>query len=147
METQSESRYAFDVTVILPALDEERTIAECISKIQKVFYDNSINGEIIVADSSSDQTSEIAVSLGATVIKPEKSGYGNAYLTGFRYARGQFIVMGDADNTYDFFEIPRLLEPLKNGADFVIGSRFKGTIHPGRWPRFTGTSAIRCSHG
>jgi glycosyltransferase involved in cell wall biosynthesis len=96
-----------------------------------VLHDHEINGEIIVADASSDHTSEIAASLGATVIKPEKSGYGNAYITGFSYAKGQFIVMGDADNTYDFNEIPRLIEPLKNGADFVIGSRFKGTIHPG----------------
>ncbi len=131
METNPESRYEYEVSVIIPALNEERTIGECITKIQKVFHDNEINGEIIVADSSSDQTSEIAASLGATVFKPEKSGYGNAYLTGFRYARGHFIVMGDADNTYDFYEIPRLIEPLKNGADFVIGSRFKGTIHPG----------------
>ena len=131
MDTQSGSEKRIDVSVIIPALNEERTIAECIIKIQKAFHDNEINGEIIVADSSSDHTSEIAGSLGVTVIKPEKNGYGNAYLTGFRFAKGQFIVMGDADNTYDFFEIPRLLEPLKNGADFVIGSRFKGTIHPG----------------
>jgi glycosyltransferase involved in cell wall biosynthesis len=94
-----------------------------------VFHDNAIKGEIIVADSSSDQTGTIAKSLGARVIRPEKSGYGNAYLTGFKHARGQNIVMGDADNTYDFLEIPKLLTPLKNGADFVIGSRFKGTIH------------------
>jgi glycosyltransferase involved in cell wall biosynthesis len=131
MDTQSGSGYKFDVSVILPALDEERTIGECITKIQKVFHDNAINGEIIVADSSIDKTGTIAKSLGARVIRPEKSGYGNAYLTGFKYARGCYIVMGDADNTYDFLEIPQLLTPLKNGADFVIGSRFKGTIHKG----------------
>ncbi len=131
METQSESRYTFDVSVILPALDEERTIGECIAKIQKVFYDNSINGEIIVADSSTDRTKEIAVSLGAKVFPADKNGYGNAYLTGFKHAGGRYIVMGDADNTYDFLEIPLLLAPLKNDADFVIGSRFKGTIHKG----------------
>ena len=131
METQSNSRYIFDVSVILPALNEEHTIGECIIKIQKVFHDHEINGEIIIADSSDDQTPAIARSLGAQVITPEKSGYGNAYLTAFRHARGHYIVMGDADNTYDFYEIPELVEPLKNGADFVIGSRFKGTIHPG----------------
>jgi len=131
MDTQSESGNELDVSVILPSLDEERTIGECINKIQKVFHDNAINGEIIVADSSSDQTGIIAKSLGARVIRPEKSGYGNAYLTGFKNAKGRFIVMGDADNTYDFLEIPNLLAPLKNGADFVIGSRFKGTIHKG----------------
>jgi glycosyltransferase involved in cell wall biosynthesis len=131
MDQQSDNKYSIDVSVILPALDEERTIGECITKIQKVFHDNTINGEIIVADSSSDRTGTIAKSLGSQVIRPEKSGYGNAYLTAFKHARGRYIVMGDADNTYDFLEIPNLLAPLKNGADFVIGSRFKGTIHKG----------------
>jgi glycosyltransferase involved in cell wall biosynthesis len=131
MDTHSESGYEVDVSVILPSLDEERTIGECITKIQKVFHDNAITGEIIVADSSSDQTGTIAKSLGARVIRPKKSGYGNAYLTAFNQARGHYIVMGDADNTYDFLEIPKLLAPLNNGADLVIGSRFKGTIHKG----------------
>jgi len=131
METHSGSRDIFDVSVIIPSLDEERTIGECITKIQKVFHDNAINGEIIVADSSTDRTREIAASLGAKVVNVEKSGYGNAYLTAFRHAKGQYIVMGDADNTYDFYEIPKLIEPLKHGADFVIGSRFKGTMRPG----------------
>jgi glycosyltransferase involved in cell wall biosynthesis len=131
MDTHSESGYELDVSVILPSLDEERTISACITKIQKVFHENAIKGEIVVADSSSDQTGTIAKSLGARVIRPEKSGYGNAYLTAFKHAKGRYIVMGDADNTYDFLEIPKLLAPLKNGADFVIGSRFKGTIHKG----------------
>lgn len=131
METRSGTTSPPDVSVVLPALDEELTISECIQKIQTVFHDYAINGEIIVADSSSDQTGTIAKSLGARVIRSEKSGYGNAYLTGFNHAQGRFIVMGDADNTYDFLEIPNLLAPLKSGADFVIGSRFKGTIHKG----------------
>ena len=131
METRSGTTYPRDVSVVLPALDEEHTIGECITKIQKVFHDNAINGEIIVVDSSSDKTATIAQSLGARVIKPEKSGYGNAYLTGFEYAHGRYIVLGDSDNTYDFSEIPKLLAPLKTGADFVIGSRFKGTIRSG----------------
>lgn len=125
------SNYQYDVSVILPALDEERTIADCIQKIQEVFRNNGIRGEILVADSSTDRTAEIARSLGATVVHPEKPGYGNAYLDAFRHAHGRFIVMGDADNTYDFLEIPRLLAPLHEGADLVIGSRFKGTIHEG----------------
>ncbi len=131
MDQQPDNENSIDVSVILPALDEERTIGECIKKIQKVFHDTGINGEIIVADSSRDQTGAIAKSLGARVIRPEKSGYGNAYLTGFKNAQGRYIVMGDADNTYDFLEIPKLLAPLQNGADFVIGSRFKGTIQKG----------------
>ena len=131
MDLQSDNDNTIDVSVILPALDEERTIGECITKIQKVFHDNAINGEIIVADSSSDRTGRLLHPWEQRVISAEKSGYGNAYLTGFKHARGRYIVMGDADNTYDFLEIPKLLAPLKNGADFVIGSRFKGTIHKG----------------
>jgi glycosyltransferase involved in cell wall biosynthesis len=129
MDSEPGNGNSIEVSVILPALDEERTIGECITKIQKVFHDNAINGEILVVDSSTDRTSEIASSLGAKVIRSEKKGYGNAYLTGFRHARGLYLVMGDADNTYDFLEIPKLIAPLKNGADFVIGSRFKGIIH------------------
>ncbi len=120
-----------DVSVIMPAMDEELTIGACIQKIQTVFRDNHINGEIIVADASTDRTPEIAQSLGARVIRPEMRGYGNAYLAAFKEARGRYIVIGDSDNTYDFAKIPRLLVPLEAGADFVIGSRFKGTIHTG----------------
>jgi glycosyltransferase involved in cell wall biosynthesis len=119
------------VSVILPALDEELTIGNCIKKIQTVFLDNFIPGEILVANASTDRTEEIARSLGVIVIHPEKKGYGNAYIAAFEHARGQYIVLGDADDTYDFLEIPNLLLPLKNGADFVIGSRFKGIICPG----------------
>lgn len=131
MESRSDTSSSIDVSVILPALDEELTISACIKKIQKVFHDSAISGEIIVVDSSSDNTAAISESLGARVIKPEKNGYGNAYLTGFIYAQGRYIILGDSDNTYDFSDIPKLLAPVKNGADFVIGSRFKGTIHPG----------------
>lgn len=131
MEFPLGNKYPVEVSVVLPALDEERTIGDCIHKIQSVFRDNAINGEIIVADASSDRTPEIAKALGAQVIRPEKSGYGNAYLAGFAVAQGRYIVMGDADNTYDFFEIPKLIAPLRTGADFVVGSRFKGTIQKG----------------
>ena len=131
MDSQTDNSYLFDVSVILPALDEERTIGDCISKIQSVFKNNNINGEIIVADSSTDKTPEIARSLGAIIVTSDKIGYGNAYLSAFKRAKGKYIVMGDADNTYDFFEIPALLAPLKQDVDLVIGSRFKGKINKG----------------
>jgi len=131
MDLQSANDKTIEVSVILPALNEERTIEECIRKILDVFKNNAIYGEIIVADSSSDRTGEIAASLGARVINVEKKGYGNAYLTGFNHAHGRYVVMGDAGNTYDFLDIPKLITPLRNGADFVIGSRFSGTIHKG----------------
>jgi glycosyltransferase involved in cell wall biosynthesis len=120
-----------EVSVLLPALNEEATIGTCIEKIRKVFLEQGLSGEIIVMDSSSDSTGTIARGLGANVIRPAKGGYGNAYLEGFRHAKGKYIVMGDADNTYDFLDIPRLIEPLKQGADLVIGSRFKGEIKRG----------------
>jgi len=124
-----------EVSVIIPTKNEEKTIGICIEKVKKVFKEYNINGEIIVSDSSTDRTPEIASSLGAKVIKPDKKGYGYAYIYAFKFARGKYIVIGDGDNTYDFLEIPKLLEPLKKGeADMVIGSRFKGKILPGAMP-------------
>jgi glycosyltransferase involved in cell wall biosynthesis len=131
MNSLPDRGYGFDVSVILPALNEELTIGECITKIKQAFRDNAISGEIIVADSSTDKTTSIASSAGAKIIKTDSLGYGNAYLGGIRQAQGRYIVFGDADNTYDFSDIPKLIAPLKAGADFVIGSRFKGTIHKG----------------
>ena len=87
MDSQTDNSYLFDVSVILPALDEERTIGDCISKIQSVFKNNNINGEIIVADSSTDKTPEIARSLGAIIVTSDKIGYGNAYLSAFKRAK------------------------------------------------------------
>jgi glycosyltransferase involved in cell wall biosynthesis len=124
-----------EVSVIIPTKNEEKTIGICIEKVKKVFKEYNIDGEIIVSDSSTDRTPEIASSLGAKVIKPDKKGYGYAYIYAFKFARGKYIVIGDGDNTYDFLEIPKLLEPLKKGeADMVIGSRFKGKILPGAMP-------------
>ena len=124
-----------DVSVVIPSLNEAGTIGKCIEKIKAVFKRYKIDGEIIVADNSDDETPKIAMALGAKVVTPDKKGYGYAYIYGFKHARGKFIVMGDADNTYDFSEMPRLLEPLmKDEADLVIGSRFKGEIKPGAMP-------------
>ena len=129
MESLPDNGPLVEVSVILPALDEELTISECIRKIRQVFLDNGISGEVIVADSSTDRTAEIARSLGAQVLPVATRGYGNAYLAGFGAAHGRYLVMGDSDNTYDFSELNKLLTPLRNGVDLVIGSRFLGTIH------------------
>lgn len=120
-----------DVSVILPTLNEEETIGICIQKIQKVFQEMKLNGEIIVSDSSTDKTPDIAKSYSVEVIHPKLRGYGSAYIEAFKHARGKYVVIGDADNTYDFSEMPLLLNELDNGADLVIGSRFKGTITDG----------------
>jgi len=124
-----------EVSVIIPTRNEAGTIGKCIEKIKTVFERYKIDGEIIVADNSDDNTAEIARSLGANVVVPDRRGYGYAYLYGLKYARGRYIVMGDGDNTYDFLEMPRLLQPLISGeADMVIGSRFKGEIKKGAMP-------------
>jgi len=124
-----------EVTVILPTRNEAETIGPCIQKIKSVFKKYGIEGEIIVSDNSADETPQIARSLGAIVVTPDKLGYGYAYTYAFNYARGKYIVIGDADDTYDFEEMPKLLEPLMNGeADLVIGSRLKGEIKKGAMP-------------
>ena len=114
------------LSVVLPALNEEATIGKCITKIRTVFADLGIDGEIIIADSSEDRTAAIARDLGARVVRPEKRGYGNTYLAGLARARGRYIVIGDADDTYDFLEIPKLLALLDAGVDMAPCSRLRG---------------------
>lgn len=122
------------VSIILPSMNEEKTIEICIQKALTVFEQYNIEGEIIVVDNSDDRTAEIANSMGAIVINSVK-GYGNAYLAGLSRARGDYIAIADADNTYDLLELPKFLDPLIAGeADFVIGSRLKGTIKKGAMP-------------
>jgi glycosyltransferase involved in cell wall biosynthesis len=130
-----------EVAVILPSKDEGETIGDCINKIRKVFNDNHMAGEIVVADNSGDETPVIARQLGAEVITPDGKGYGYAYRYAFKHLKKKYgkypkyVVMGDADATYEFLEMPRLLEPLeKDEADLVIGSRFKGKIERGAMP-------------
>jgi len=124
-----------EVSVVLPSKDEEENIGVCIDKVRKVFDSNGIVGEIIVSDSSKDRTPIVAKDLGAKVITPDRKGYGYAYAFAFGHAKGKYVVIGDADDTYDFMEMPTLLEPLKKGeADLVIGSRFEGKIEEGAMP-------------
>jgi glycosyltransferase involved in cell wall biosynthesis len=115
-----------DVSVVLPCLNEEEALPHVLTKIKRVFEAGNINGEIVVCDNrSEDASAEIARSHGARVVSEPVRGYGRAYLTGFAAARGRFLVMGDADDTYDFNLISKFLEPLKEGrADFVSGSRY-----------------------
>ena len=124
-----------EVSVVIPALNEEKTIGACIERIKDGCEKAGILYEIIVADSSTDRTAHIASVMGARVIRPEKRGYGNAYLAGFENTNAKIVVIGDADNTYDFRIIPDLIRPIQRGeADMVIGSRMKGTILPGAMP-------------
>jgi glycosyltransferase involved in cell wall biosynthesis len=119
------------VSVVLPCLNEEAAIGSCIEKIQSTFVRANIEGEIVVSDNgSTDQSVAIAERLGARVVHQPLRGYGNAYLKGFDSARGQYLIMGDADDTYDFTLIPRFLELLTGqGYDFVTGSRYLNGGH------------------
>jgi len=121
-----------DVSVVIPTMNEEKTIGECIRKAKNLFKEMRLEGEVIVADSSTDNTPAIAKKLGAKVVKPKRFGYGSAYLAGLDIASGRYIAMVDGDGTYDISEMSKLLKPLVEGkADFVIGSRFKGEIKHG----------------
>jgi glycosyltransferase involved in cell wall biosynthesis len=134
-EYEDISEESVEATVVIPSRDEEETIGVCINKIKRVFDNNGIIGEIIVADNSQDLTPIIARKLGAKVVTPSKEGYGHAYMCAFEQAKGKYVVIGDADNTYDFLELPKLLKPLKNDeADLVIGSRFNGKMEKGAMP-------------
>ncbi|MEH2441273.1 glycosyltransferase family 2 protein [Nostoc sp.] len=116
------------VSVVMPCLNEEAAIGSCIEKIQNTFNNAGIDGEIVVCDNgSTDSSVEIAESMGVRVVHQSLRGYGNAYLKGFDSARGKYFIMGDADDTYDFRLIPQFLDAIINeNYDFVTGSRFLG---------------------
>ena len=141
-----ELRKVLQISVILPAFNEESTIGSCIRSIKEVLQANDLNGEIIVSDSSTDRTPEIAESLGAIVVHPKKRGYGYAYIEAFRHVSSPYVVMLDSDGTYDPVAIPGMIKRLWGGADLVIGSRFKGTIFPGAMTplhRYIGNPMLR----
>ncbi|MCX5779162.1 MAG: glycosyltransferase family 2 protein [Elusimicrobia bacterium] len=121
-----------EVSVVIPCLNEEQSIASCIRKANEAFAKYKGAGEVIVVDNgSTDQSVAIARSLGARVIVEERKGYGSALRTGIAAAQGAFIAMGDGDDTYDFSTADEFFTRLKQGYDLVMGSRFKGTIVPG----------------
>ena len=122
------------VSVVIPCLNEEENIEACVRSALEVMEREGIAGEVVVADNNSeDRSAEIATAAGAHVVTETRRGYGSAYLAGFAAARGKYIVMGDADLTYDFAEIPRFVTELDNGAELVMGDRMDN-IQPGAMP-------------
>jgi glycosyltransferase involved in cell wall biosynthesis len=122
------------LSVVIPCLNEATTIEECVRRARQVLDANDIRGEVIVADNGSDDGSAaLAAAAGAQVVCEPRRGYGSAYMAGMANARGDYILMIDADLTYDFKEAPRFLAELESGADLVIGNRMKN-IHPGAMP-------------
>lgn len=121
-----------EVSIIIPCLNEEETIGICVQKCMQVFRTQNLAGEVIVVDNgSADNSKTIAANSGAKVVSQPLKGYGAAYLKGFEVAQGRFLAMGDADDTYDFRDIPVLIKGLREGYDLVIGSRFRGKILKG----------------
>jgi glycosyltransferase involved in cell wall biosynthesis len=121
-----------EVSVVIPCLNEEKSIALCIAKANAAFSKMKGAGEVVVVDNgSTDNSIAIAQSLGARVILEERKGYGNALRAGIAAAQGTYIAMGDGDDTYDFSTVDQFVDRLKQGYDLVMGSRFGGTILPG----------------
>jgi glycosyltransferase involved in cell wall biosynthesis len=133
------------VSVVIPCLNEEENIERCVTVARTVMEEAGIAGEVVVADNASeDRSAELASAAGARVVSEPRRGYGSAYLAGFSAARGEYLVMADADLTYDFAEIPRFVEHLDAGAELVMGDRMDN-IHPGAMPwlhRYVGNPVL-----
>jgi glycosyltransferase involved in cell wall biosynthesis len=134
------------VSVIMPCLNEAASIAACVAQAWAGLRACGLRGEVIVVDNgSTDDSAARARAAGAIVVQEPVRGYGNAYLRGFEVARGRYIVMGDADGTYDFTELGRFVAPLQQGYHLVVGNRFRGEILPGAmpWPnRYIGNPVL-----
>jgi len=124
-----------EVSVVIPCLNEANSLAYCVDKAVKAFRAAGLSGEVVVADNgSTDGSIQIAEQHGARVIRVAERGYGAALRAGIAGARGLFIIMGDADDSYDFTDVPRFVEKLHEGNDIVMGNRFRGEIKPGAMP-------------
>ncbi len=145
-ETGTSSSSPVDVSVVIPCLNEEASIAFCIDKALAAFEAAGVKGEVVIADNgSTDGSIRIAQARGARVIHVQARGYGNALRRGIEEARGDFIIMGDADDSYDFSEVPRFVAKWRQGYELVMGNRFKGEIKPGAMPwlhRYLGTPVL-----
>jgi glycosyltransferase involved in cell wall biosynthesis len=124
-----------EVSIVMPCLNEEASIQRCVAEASAALSDAGWTGEVIVVDNgSSDRSVELAGLAGARVIHEEIRGYGSACRRGLSEARGRFLIMGDADGSYDFSTLPRFIDPLRNGADMVLGNRLNDTMETGAMP-------------
>ena len=124
-----------EFSVVMPCLNEAQTLAVCINKALNFFREQAIRGEVVIADNgSTDGSLAIAEGLGVTVVRVAEKGYGSALIGGIKAARGRYVIMGDADNSYDFSALEGFIEPLRQGDDMVMGNRFRGGIKPGAMP-------------
>lgn len=131
-----------EVSIVIPALNEEITIGDFLDWCRAGLDQAGVAGEVLIVDSSTDRTAEIALGHGARVLRTPKRGLGRAYIDALPYIRGRYVVMGDADCTYDFRQLAPFVEKFREGYEFVMGSRFRGSIEPGSMPalhRYLGT--------
>jgi glycosyltransferase involved in cell wall biosynthesis len=134
-EPNVEGDGALELTVVMPCLDEAETLEVCIRKAMASIAENGLAGEVVIADNgSTDGSQEIARRCGARVVDIPIRGYGAALQGGIAAARGRFVIMGDADDSYDFSSLMPFIEKLREGYDLVMGNRFKGGIAPGAMP-------------
>ena len=124
-----------ELTILMPCLNEMETIASCITKANSFIDKNKIQAEVLIADNGSkDESQKIASNLGARVVHIKNKGYGAAILGGIQEARGKYIIMADADDSYDFLHLEQFIEQLRSGYDLVMGNRFKAELQRGRCP-------------
>lgn len=123
-----------EVSIVIPAVNEEITIGESVDWCKEGLKKANVKGQILIVDSSTDKTAEIALAHGAEVLKTPKRGLGRAYIDAIPYIRGKYVLMGDADLTYDFREIAPFIAKFREGYEYVMGSRFKGTIDKDAMP-------------
>ncbi len=131
-----------ELSIVVPALDEQLTIGDFVDWCKEGLARAKIAGEILIVDSSTDRTGEIALARGARVLRSPRRGLGRAYIDSLPFVRGQYVVMGDCDCTYDFRELEPFAAKFREGYEYVMGSRFRGYIEPGAMPplhRYLGT--------
>jgi glycosyltransferase involved in cell wall biosynthesis len=131
-----------ELSIVIPAMNEELTIGEFVEWCQEGIMRADVRAEILIVDSSKDQTAAIALAKGARVLKTPKRGLGRAYIDAMGYVRGRYVMMGDADLTYDFREISEFVKKFREGYEYIMGSRLRGTIEDGAMPplhRYFGT--------
>jgi glycosyltransferase involved in cell wall biosynthesis len=135
-----------ELTILMPCLNEAETVAACVHKARAFLERTGISGEVVVADNgSSDGSIELAGAAGARVVHIPRKGYGSALIGGINAARGRFVIMADADNSYDFSQLDAFVEGLRAGNTLVIGHRFRGAVQPGAMPllhRYLGNPAL-----
>ena len=133
--TVEQTNNVVEVSVVIPCLNEANSLAFCVDKAIRAFHSAGLSGEVVVADNgSTDGSIEIAEWHGARVVRVPQRGYGAALQAGIAASRGRFIIMGDADDSYDFSDVPRFVLKWREGYDLVMGNRFQGGIRPGAMP-------------